>query len=258
MDLGLKGKTAIVTGASRGIGRAIALGLAEEGCNLVICARGEEALAEAAAEMRRRGVEVEAIALDASAADAGDRLAGVAIDAFGGVDVLVNNIGGNRRGQFADLTDEDWRDLLDLNFLSHVRASRAVIPAMKEAGGGVILFVASIFGREAGGKGLALYNTTKSALISVAKIMALELAADGIRVNSIAPGSIRHPGGSWDKRCIEDPEGMAEFVEANLPLGRFGKAEEVADLTAFLASDRASLVTGACVNVDGGQSRSLI
>ncbi len=111
--------------------------------------------------------------MDAAAADAGDRLAAVAGEAFGGVDVLVNNIGGNRRGQFADLSDEDWQDLVDLNFLSHVRASRAVIPAMKAAGGGVILFVASIFGREAGGTGLSLYNTTKSALISVAKIMAL-------------------------------------------------------------------------------------
>jgi 3-oxoacyl-[acyl-carrier protein] reductase len=258
MDLGLKGKTAIVTGASRGIGKAIALGLAAEGCNLVICARGEEVLASAAEEMRQTGVGVEAIALDASAADAGDRLVDAATTTFGHLDVLVNNVGGNRRGQFADLGDQDWQDLIDLNFMSQVRASRSAIPAMREAGGGSILFVASIFGREAGGKGLALYNTTKSALISVAKIMALELAGEGIRVNSIAPGSIRHPGGSWDKRCIEDPEAMAKFVEANLPIGRFGTAEEVADAVAFLASDRASLVTGTCINIDGGQSRSLI
>ncbi len=122
----------------------------------------------------------------------------------------------------------------------------------------MILFVASIFGREAGGAGLAIYNTTKSALISLAKIMALELAGDGIRVLSVAPGSIRFPGGSWDKRCIADPEGMEAFVAQNLPIGRFGTAEEVADLVAFLVSDRASLVTGACINADGGQSRSLI
>ena len=258
MDLGIKGKTAIVTGASRGIGKAIALALAGEGCNLVVCARGEEVLGEAAEEMRQRGVEVEALTLDAGAADAGDRLVAAATAAFGRLDILVNNVGGNRRGQFADLGDQDWRDLIELNFMSQVRASRSAIPAMKATGGGSILFVASIFGREAGGKGLALYNTTKSALISVAKIMALELAGEGIRVNSIAPGSIRHPGGSWDKRCIDDPEGMAKFVEANLPIGRFGTAEEVADTVAFLASDRASLITGTCLNIDGGQSRSLI
>ena len=129
---------------------------------------------------------------------------------------------------------------------------------MREQQEGVILFMSSIFGREAGGKGLAIYNTTKSALISLAKIMALELAGEGIRVNSIAPGSIRFPGGSWDKRCIEDPEGMAEFISQNIPLGRFGSAEELADVVTFLASPRASLVTGACINVDGGQSHSLI
>ena len=258
MDLGLKGKTAIVTGASRGIGKAIALTLAAEGCNLVICARGEEVLASAAEAMRQCGVEVEALALDASGTDSGDRLVAAATGTFGRLDILVNNVGGNRRGQFADLSDQDWHDLIELNFMSQVRASRSAIPAMKATGGGSIVFVASIFGREAGGKGLALYNTTKSALISVAKIMALELAAEGIRVNSIAPGSIRHPGGSWDRRCIDDPEGMAKFIEANLPIGRFGTAEEIADAVAFLSSDRASLITGTCINVDGGQSRSLI
>ncbi|MEO1370148.1 MAG: SDR family oxidoreductase, partial [Acidobacteriota bacterium] len=113
-------------------------------------------------------------------------------------------------------------------------------------------------GGEARPARLAAYNATKSALISLAKIMALELAPHGIRVNSIAPGSIRFPGGSWDKRCRDDPEGMRAFVEQNLPLGRFGHAHEIGDAVAFLASERASLITGTCLNVDGGQSKSLI
>jgi len=258
MDLGLKGKVAIVTGASRGIGRAIATSLANEGCSLVLCARGEEALETVAAEFREAGTAVEAVALDVTDPTAGDELVELAESKLGQVDVLVNNVGGNRRGKFADLSDQDWSELLDLNLLAALRTSRAAIPAMRRSEGGSIIFISSIFGREAGGAGLAIYNTTKSAMISTAKIMALELSGEGIRVNTVAPGSIRHPGGSWDKRCIEDPEGMAKFVEANLPIGRFGSAEEVADVVAFLASDRASLVTGACLNVDGGQSRSLI
>jgi 3-oxoacyl-[acyl-carrier protein] reductase len=175
------------------------------------------------------------------------------------VDVLVGNVGGNRRGAFADLTDDDWRALIDLNLMSHVRTARAAIPFMREAEGGAsICFVSSIFGREVGGAGLTLYNTTKSALISMAKIMAQELTPEGIRVNTIAPGSIRFPGGSWDRRVEEQPEKMAKFIADHLPIGRFGRAEEVADTVAFLCSARASLITGACLNVDGGQSQSLI
>lgn len=258
MDLGLSGKTAIVTGSSRGIGKAIALGLAEEGVNLVLCARGEEDLAAAAREVESEGVEAEAVVLDAAEPSAGDRLVEAALSRFERLDIVVNNVGGNRRGEFDELADDDWTELLELNFLSHVRTARAAVPVMKRQGSGAILFISSIFGREAGGPGLSPYNATKSALISLAKIMALELAPHGIRVNSVAPGSIRHPGGSWDRRVREDPEGMRRFVAENLPIGRFGSAEEVADVVTFLASERASLVVGACVNVDGGQSRSLI
>jgi 3-oxoacyl-[acyl-carrier protein] reductase len=257
MDLHLGGKTAIVTGGSRGIGSYIARALAAEGCRLVICARGEDALQATAGELEASGAEVVALPLYLTEPDAAGRLVAAAEDRFGSVDILVNNVGGNRRGAFADLSDEAWESILELNFRTHQRCSREVIPAMRRAGGGVILFIASVFGREAGGAGLAVYNTTKSALISMAKIMALELAADGIRVLSVAPGSIRFPGGSWDKRCHDDPEGMARFIDANLPIGRFGSAEEVADAVTFLVSDRASLITGASVAVDGGQSRSL-
>jgi 3-oxoacyl-[acyl-carrier protein] reductase len=139
-----------------------------------------------------------------------------------------------------------------------VRLTRLALPGMIARRAGVVLFVSSIFGREAGGVSLSLYNTTKSAIISLAKILSLELAPHGIRVNSVAPGSLRFPGSSWDKRVLADPEGMAKFVQENIPIGRFGTPREVADVVTFLVSDRASLVTGACLNVDGGQSHSLI
>ncbi len=258
MDLGLTDKVAIVTGGSRGLGKGIALGLAAEGCRLATCARGADALHAAAREIEALGADVLALPLDLTEADAAQHLVEATLERFGRVDILVNNIGGNRRKPFAETTDDDWDAVLNLNLKAHIRCSRAAIPHLKASGGGAILFVSSIFGREAGGAGLSIYNTTKSALISMAKIMALELAADGIRVNCIAPGSIRFPGGSWDRRVKADPEGMKAFVAQNLPIGRFGTAEEIADVAAFLVSERASLITGACLNVDGGQSRSLI
>ncbi|NQV72073.1 glucose 1-dehydrogenase [bacterium] len=258
MDLQLKGRVAIVTGASRGIGKAIGMALSSEGCKLVICSRGQEELDQACLELRQAGGEVVGLALDITHPDAGAQLAKAALDTFGQVDVFVGSAGGNRRGMFADTTDADWQDILELNLKSHLNTSRAVLPAMKSQNRGSIVFITSIFGREAGGKGLSIYNTTKSALISAAKIMAIELAEDGIRVNTVAPGSIRFPGGSWDKRCISDPEGMKAFVASNIPLGRFGTAEEVADVVTFLSSDRASWISGSCIPVDGVQSKSLI
>jgi len=258
MDFGLKGQVAVITGASRGLGRGIALGLAAESCNLSICGRTPGPLEAAADECRARQVEVLALPLDMLRAEQLEQLVSETISRFGRIDILLNNFGGNRRGPFVDTTDEDWNSILEMNLQSHLRLSRAVIPHMRRQGGGVILFMASIFGRESGGANLSIYNATKSALISAAKVMALELAPHNIRVNSIAPGSIRFPGGSWDKRCMEDPEGMKAFVAREMPLGRFGTVEEVANVAVFLASPRASLMTGACVNVDGCQSRSLI
>jgi 3-oxoacyl-[acyl-carrier protein] reductase len=258
MELGLKNKVALITGASRGIGRGIAGGLAVEGCKLVICARGEGPLQEAAAALRKHGIEVLAVATDMMQADSAKKLVAQTIEKFGRIDILVNNAGGNRRGEFAETTDEQWEEIVNLNLLAHVRVSRAAIPFMKKQGSGAIIFISSVFGRESGGKGLSIYNTTKAGVNSLAKIMAVELAPENIRVNAVAPGSIRFPGGSWDRRCIEDPEGMAEFVKRELPVGRFGTVEEVANVVIFLASERASLVTGACLNVDGCQSRSVI
>ena len=259
MELGLKGKVAVITGGSRGIGLYTARALGAEGARLALCARSRAGLESAAASLRREGVaDVLAVACDIASDEGAARLIDATRAHYGRLDVLVNNVGGNRRGKFEETRDEDWLEILQLNVLSGFRASRLAIPAMREAGGGSIIFISSVFGREKGGPGLSIYNTTKTALISAAGIMALELAGDAIRVNCVAPGSIRFPGGSWDRRVGADPEGMREFVRDNLPLGRFGRAEEVADVVTFLASERATLITGACIAVDGSQGRSLV
>lgn len=258
MDLQLDGKAAIITGASRGLGLAIARSLAREGCNLVICARGADELADAASGLREEGGGVVELALDITDVGAADALVEAATDNFGRLDVFVGNAGGNRRGAFTETSDDDWEAILDLNLKAHIRTSRAAIPLLKRSGDGSITFISSIFGRESGGAGLSIYNTTKSALISLAKVMAAELGPEGIRVNTVAPGSIRFEGGSWDRRVREQPEKMKQFVADNIPMGRFGRAEEIGDVVAFLSSPRASWISGACLNVDGVQSHSLI
>ncbi len=252
MDLGFGGKTAIVTGGSRGIGRAIALAFAAEGCNVAICARGEERLREAEAELRGLGVGALGVVADVSEPGAVERVVDATAAALGGVDILVNNVGGAR----PDDEDAAWQAAFETNLLAAVRASRAVLPHMQARGGGAIVHIASIWGREAGGS--VTYNALKASLVSHAKNLALKLAPEGIRVNSVAPGSIRFPGSSWDRRVEADPEAMTSFVAQHIPSGRFGRAEEVANAVVFLASARASWITGVCLNIDGGQSHSNI
>jgi 3-oxoacyl-[acyl-carrier protein] reductase len=252
MDLGLKDKVAIVAGSSRGIGRSIALALAEEGCHVALSARGEERLRQTEAEVRAKGVRALSVVADLTKGEDVERLVAETAAAFGRIDVLVNNVGGSWPGD----EDDAWNATYDANILSAVRATRAVAPHMRRVGGGSIVHIASIWGREAGG-GVA-YNAMKAAMVSHAKNMALALARDNIRVNSVAPGSTAFPGGSWGRRLEQDPEGMKAFVEANIAMGRFGRPEEIAAVAVFLASEQASCVTGACINVDGGQTRSNI
>jgi 3-oxoacyl-[acyl-carrier protein] reductase len=261
VNLDLTDKIAIVTGSSKGLGLATARALVAEGCRVTICARGQATLTAAAAELVAMAGgsgpdRVLAVAADLATADGVAAVVARTVETFGGLDILVNNVGVARGAGIVDTTDAEWQESFDQTLFPAVRASRLAVPQMRRRGGGAIVMIASIWGRESGGR--MTYNAVKAAEISLAKAMAQQLARDNIRVNSVAPGSIRFPGGSWDRRVREDPDGMAEFVRRELPFGRFGRPEEVGAVVAFLVSARASWISGASVTVDGCQSRSLL
>lgn len=259
MDLHLRDSVAIVTGSSKGLGLASARALVAEGARVVLCARGADALATAAADLRAlagRPDAVHTVGTDVSTMAGCEQLVAETLATFGRVDVLVNNVGKAGGTDIVATSDDEWTSAIDQTLFPAVRLSRLVVPHMRTQGGGVILMIASIWGRESGGR--MTYNAVKSAQISLAKAMSQQLAKDNIRVNSICPGSILFPGGSWAQRQEADPAAIAEFVKRDLPFGRFGKADEVGDVVAFLASPRASWISGACITVDGCQSRSNI
>ena len=259
MDLGLADKVALVTGSSRGLGLASARALVAEGCKVCLCARGEERLAEAAVEVEavaRKPGMVLTVQADVSTPAGVERLIERTVEAFGGLDILVNNVGRAGGTDLLDTSDAEWQAAIDETLFPAIRASRLAVPLMRQRGGGAIVLIASIWGRESGGR--MTYNAVKAAEISLGKALAQQLAPLNIRVNSVAPGSILFPGGSWHKRQQADPEGIAQFISRELPFGRFGRADEVGAVVAFLASARASWVSGACITVDGCQSRSNI
>jgi 3-oxoacyl-[acyl-carrier protein] reductase len=221
-----------------------------------VCARTTSRLDEAARELDAitgRTGDVLAVTADLSTPDGIQRVIDETAGRFGGIDILINNIGLGRGGALLDTTDAEWTEAIDQTLMPAVRASRLAVPHMKGRGG-VIVMIASIFGREAGGR--MTYNAIKAAEISLAKSLAQQLAPENIRVLSVSPGSILFAGGSWWKRQQENPEAIAEFVARELPFGRFGRPEEVGDVVAFLASPRASWIAGTSVVVDGGQSRA--
>jgi len=257
MDLGLKDKVAIVTGSSRGLGLASAKALAAEGCHVTLCGRTEATLLGAAREVASIAGgddRVLAVRADLTQAEGVQRVIDDTVQRFGGLDVLVNNIGLGRGGGLLETSDAEWQEAFDQTLLPAVRASRLAVPHMTRRGAGSIIIIASVFGREAGGR--MTYNAIKAAEISLAKSLAQQLASANIRVNSVSPGSILFEGGSWWKRQQDNPAAIAQFVERELPFGRFGRADEVGDVVAFLASPRASWISGTSIVVDGCQSRA--
>ncbi len=252
MDLRLGGKVAIVTGSSRGIGRGIAHRLSEEGADVILCARGEEQLAVAVAEAPGPG-RTHGVVVDLGGREGAATVVEAAIERFGGVDIVVANVGasGAKTAQLVDRAELET--VLGKNLFPALEVTQAAYGQLS-ARSGVVCVIASIWGREAGGG--PSYNIAKAAEISMAKAMARDFAKDGVRVFSVAPGSTRFPGGSWERRVLEDPDGMAEFVTREIPGGRFGTVDEIADVVTFLVSPRASWVIGACVPVDGGQSKA--
>ncbi|ATB44165.1 3-oxoacyl-ACP reductase [Cystobacter fuscus] len=255
MELELKGKSALVTGSSRGIGRAIALSLAREGVRVCLSARGAPGLEAVAAELRASGAEVASIAGDVATPDGAQAAVDAAVRAFGSLDILVNNVGGSGgAGSFDVATAGQWKDVLDSNLLATVWCSQHAVARMKAQGGGCIVHINSIFGREYATS--APYTAAKAAVTALTKEMAVDLARHRIRVNGVAPGAILFPGGSWDRRRQANPEKVEKMVREELPWGRFGTPEEVADVVVFLCSAGARWVTGATLPVDGGQGRA--
>lgn len=263
MDLGLKGKVAIVTASSRGIGRAAALALAGEGARIAMCARTAADVSAAADDIRRRtGSDVLALQADVTSADDIARVVHGTVEAYGTVNILVNNAGGPPGGTFDSLADAEWQAAFELTMLSAVRMIRAALPAMRRAGGGAIVNVQST-SVKVPLDNLLLSNAIRTGVIGLAKTLSIELAKDGIRVNNVLPGAImtdrqRDMLVLQSKREGKSVEELSRLRQAAIPLGRYGEPEDLGNMIAFLASERARYVTGVTVQVDGGMTRSLM
>ena len=251
MDFGIEGKVALVTGATKGIGLGIALALAREGARVSVVARTEADVKRVADEIDGFGVAADVLTEDGCKRSVEETEANL-----GPIDILVNNFGARAGSSWSDTGPKEFESAFEGNVIVSARMTKRVLPGMLKNGWGRIVVIASVWGREAGGA--PAYNAAKAAEISMVKSLAREVAKQGVTVNAIAPGSILWDGGGWHRRQQADPQGIEEFVRQEMPMGRFGTVDEVANVVAFVCSTQASLLTGACINVDGGQSRSNI
>lgn len=252
MDLHLKDKVALITGSSRGIGLAAARAFAAEGCRLVLSGRSEAGLSEAAAVLRATGAVVATQVADVSVPTDAATVVEVAVAAFGGIDILVNNVGGGGGGpRIADSTDDDWRKVLEMNLIQTVRMMRLALPHMKQRPGASVINIASISGWSPQLAMSGQYGAAKAALIFDTERWALEFVPYGIRVNTVSPGSILVPGNGWDRYRNGSQSNYDDYVRNGFPMGRLGSAEEVADVIVFTASPRAHWINGRNIPVDG-------
>jgi 3-oxoacyl-[acyl-carrier protein] reductase len=263
MDLSLSGKVALVCAASRGLGKAAAHALAAEGARVALVARGQEALDRACSEIRSAtGASVLPLRADLSVAEDIDRAVRDTAATFGGLDILVTNAGGPRSALFGALTEDDWRRAIDLTLMSVVRLCMRAVPFMRRRGGGRIINITSVSAKQPV-DGLMLSNALRPAVVGFSKTLATELAAEGILVNCVSPGYTRtervtevvHAAAQREQL---DPAVVERRLTASIPAGRLGEPRELADLIAFLASARASYITGATIQVDGGYVRGLL
>ncbi len=257
MELGLRGRVAAVAASSKGLGRAVAVALAREGCDVAICARDASALSNAEDEIRDAGVRVHATALDLSRPGAAETFVDGAAETFGRLDVLFTNTGGPPAGSWDSFGDEQYAAALNTNLLAHVRMARAAVPHMRRGGYGRIIMLGSLSMKQPI-RGLVLSTTARAGLTGFAKSLADEIAPLGITVNCIAPGRILTDRLRSIAELSGEPiERALKALETDIPLGRMGAPDELAALAVFLASERASYVTGTVIPVDGGMSRPL-